>query len=132
MTQSRKIVIKETLILLAGQAVCLALMLGIYALLGRFTVKVLFGGIVGTILTSLNFFFLAVVATLAADRAQQQDVEGGKKLMKGAYPIRLLVLAVAFIVCAKSGVFDVLALVLPLLFAQPVLVILEFFRKKGV
>jgi hypothetical protein len=36
------------------------------------------------------------------------------------------------ILCAKSGAFDVLALVLPLLFVRPVITLAEFFRKKGV
>ena len=78
-----------------------------------------------------NFFFMAVAATLAADKAEAQDVEGGKKLMKSAYPIRLLVLAVLLILLAKSGYFDVLALALPLLFVRPILTLAEFFRKKG-
>jgi len=58
-------------------------------------------------------------------------VASGQKLLKGSYPIRLLVLAVVLILCAKSGFFDVLALVLPLLFVRPIITIAEFFRKKG-
>ena len=72
-----------------------------------------------------------VVATLAAEKAQQQDIEGGQKLMKSSYPIRLLVLAVVLIVCAASGYFDVLALVLPMLFVRPVIMLWEFVGKKG-
>ena len=33
--------------------------------------------------------------------------------------------------CAKSGVFNLFALVLPLVFVRPVLTIAEFFRKTG-
>ena len=132
MTESRKIVLKETGIIAIGEAVCVALMYGVYALLGKFSLSVLLGGLVGLVLATGNFFFLAVVATLAADRAENQDVAGGQKLMKSSYPIRLLVLAGLLILCAKSGVFDVIALVLPLLFVRPVLTIAEFFRKKGV
>ena len=132
MTESRKIVLKETGIIAIGEAVCVALMCAVYALLGKFSLSVLLGGLVGLVLATGNFFFLAVVATLAADRAENQDVAGGQKLMKSSYPIRLLVLAGLLILCAKSGVFDVIALVLPLLFVRPVLTIAEFFRKKGV
>lgn len=132
MTESRKIVLKETGIIAIGEAVCVALMCAVYALLGKFSIAVLLGGLVGLVLATGNFFFLAVVATLAADRAENQDVAGGQKLMKSSYPIRLLVLAGLLILCAKSGVFDVIALVLPLLFVRPVLTIAEFFRKKGV
>ena len=131
MTESRKIVFQETGIIAIGEAVCVALMCGVYALISKFSMSVLLGGIVGAVLATGNFFFLAVVATLAADRAEAQDVEGGKKLMKSSYPIRLLVLAGLLILCAKSGYFDVLALVLPLVFVRPVLTAAEFFRKKG-
>jgi len=128
---SRKIVWKETSVVLIGQAVCVAAMYGIYALLGYFSTKVLLGGIVGALLAVLNFFFMAVGVSLAADKAQQQDVQGGQKLLKGFYPIRILVLAVILFACAKSGWFDILVLVLPLLFVRPILTVAEFFRKKG-
>lgn len=132
MAESRKFVLKETLLVLAGVLICTALMCGVYALLGRFDLSVLLGGLVGTLLSCGNFFFMAMIATLAADKAEQQDAEGGKKLMKSSYPIRILVLAAVLILCAKSGYFNVLTLALPLAFVRPVLMILEFFRKKGV
>ena len=114
-----------------GEAICLALMFAVYALLGRFGLSVVLGGLVGAVLATGNFFFMAMIATLAADRAQQQDVEGGQKLIKSSWPIRLAVMAVVLFVCAKSGCFDVLALALPLVFVRPVLTVREFFRKKG-
>ena len=128
---SRKIVFHETGIIAIGQVVCVAAMLGIYALLGKFSLQALLGGLAGGLISVLNFFFMAVITMLAADKAQQQDVEGGQKLVKGSYPIRLLLLAVVLFACAKSGFFDVLALVLPLAFVRPILTIAEFFRKKG-
>ena len=132
MTDSRKLVLRETAVIAIGEIICVALMCGVYALIGKFSFSVLWGGLVGLLVATGNFFFLAVIATLAADRAENQDVAGGQKLMKSSYPIRLLVLAGLLILCAKSGVFDVIALVLPLLFVRPVLTIAEFFRKKGV
>lgn len=132
MTESRKIVWKETAIVAVGEVICTALMVGIFALLGHFDMSVLLGGLVGAVVAVTNFLILAIVATLAADKAEQQDVEGGQKLIKASYPVRLLVLAVILIACAKSGVFNVIALVLPLVFVRPVLTLAEFFRKKGV
>ena len=132
MTESRKIVWNQTARIAIGEAVCLALMYGIYALLQRLALPVILGGLVGAVLAIGNFFFMAVIATLAADKAEAQDVEGGKKLMKGSYPIRILVLAAVLILCARSDWFDVLALALPRLFVRPILMIFEFFTKKGV
>lgn len=131
MTESRKLVLKETALIAGGELICVALMCGVYALMGKFGIPVLLGGLVGALLATANFFFLAVVASLAADRAQTQDVADGQKMIRISYLIRLLVLAVLLILCAKSGFFDLLALLLPLVFMQPVLTITEFFRKKG-
>jgi len=131
MTESRKIVWRQTARIAIGEAVCLALMYGIYALLHKLVLAVILAGAIGAVLAVANFFFMALVATLAADKAEQQDVKGGQKLMKSAYPIRLLVLAAVLFACAASGYFDVLALLLPLLFVRPVIMIWEFFGKKG-
>ena len=128
---SRKIVFKETSIVAVGECICTAVMFAVFALLHRFDITVLLGGLVGTLLAVLNFFFMAVVASLAADRAVEQDVSGGQKLIKSAYPIRIGVLMVVLIACASSGWFHVLTLVLPLLFVRPTLTIAEFFQKKG-
>ena len=132
MAESRKLVLKETALIAIGELICVALMCGVYALIGKFALSVLLGGLVGLLVATGNFFFLAMIATLAADRAENQDVEGGQKLMKSSYPIRLLAMAVVLILCAKSGFFYVIALVLPLVFVLPILTIAEFFRKKGV
>ena len=128
---SRKLVFHETGILAIGLCICTALMFAVYALVGYFDMSVLLGGLVGTVITLLNFFGMAMITMLAADKAEQQDVEGGKKLMKTAYSVRLLVLAVVLVALAKSGYFNLLALLLPLAFVRPILTVAEFFRKKG-
>ena len=108
----------------------LAVMVGIYALIGKFSFRVVYSGLVGAVLTWLNYFSMAVVVTLAADRAEKQDVQSGKKLVTGSYPIRFLLLGVILFLCGKSGYFDILPLVLPLLFVRPIMMAAEFFRKK--
>jgi len=132
MTESRKQVLTETVIMLAGQAVCVGIMIAVFALVGHFDLAVLWGGIAGGFIATVYYFMMAVVATVASDRAQEQDVEGGKKLIKMSYPLRMLGLAVVLIACAASGIFNVLALVLPLLFIRPILTVSTFFIKKGV
>ena len=131
MTESRKLVFQETGIIALGEAICVVLMCGAYALIGKWSLSVLLGGLAGWLVATGNYFALAVAATLASDKAEAGDVETGQKLMRSSYPIRLLVMAAVLILCAKSGYFDVLALVLPLAFVRPVLTTAEFFRKKG-
>ena len=131
MTDSRKLVLKETAVIAIGEAVCVALMCGVYGLIGKFDLSVVLGGLVGFLVATGNFFALAVAATLASDKAEAGDPLAGQKLMKSSYPIRLLAMALVLILCAKSGYFDVIALVVPLLFVRPILTIAEFFKKKG-
>ena len=131
MTESRKLVLKETAVIAVGEAVCVALMCIVYVLIGKFAISVLLGGLVGLMVAIGNFFALAVVATLASDKAEAGDPIAGQKLMKSSYPIRLLAMAAVLFLCAKSGLFDVVALVLPLVFVRPILAIAEFFKKKG-
>ena len=128
---SRKIVFRETGIVLIGEVLGVGAMLGVFALMGAFDVKVLLGGAVGGLLAVGNFFAMAVCASLAADRAQQQNVKGGQALMHTSYLIRVVVLFVLLIACAKSGRFNVIALAVPIIFPRITITFAEFFRKKG-
>ena len=128
---SRKFILKKTAIIAIGQAVCVGAMLGIFALLNQFDRTVLLGGIVGGLAATVNFFFMALSAMLAADKAVAQDVKGGNAIVRLSYTLRLGVLALVLFAFAKSGLCNVFALVLPLVFTRPILTITEFFRKPG-
>ncbi len=129
--EARRFVYRETLIVGIGVAAASALMIAVFAMLGRFDRSVLLGGVIGTLVAVANFFFMAVSASLAADKAQGQDVKGGAALMKGSYAIRLIVMFLILLGCVKSGLCNVLAIVLPMVFVRPVITIAEFFRKSG-
>ena len=128
---ARKIVLKETAIVAAGQPVCLAVMYGVFALLSRFDGAVLLGGIVGAVLAVGNFFFMALTTSLAADKAAAGDVKSGQKLIKMSYILRLAALCVVLFAFGKSGLCNVFALVLPQVFVRPTITVAEFFRKSG-
>ena len=128
---TRTFIIRKTLTILAGQVLCVAAMCGIYALLGEFDGSVLLGGIVGAVVGTGNFFFMALAADRAADRASEQDVKAGQALIRGSYTFRLIAMFLILFAFAKSGLCDVLALVLPVAFVKPILMVTEFFRKSG-
>lgn len=128
---SRKIVYRETAVIAAGVSVCTAVMFAVWFLLGKFDASVLFGGLVGAALSIGNFFFMAMGTSLAADKAEAQDVKAGQLLVRNSYMLRLVVLFVILFACAKSGFFNLFALALPLVFIRPTLTVAEFFRKKG-
>lgn len=126
---SRKFILRKTAIIAAGQAVCVAVMMGVFALLERFDRSVLLGGIFGAVIALGNFFAMAVCADLAADRAQTGNVESGQALLRFSYFGRLAVCALLLFALVKSGLCHVLASVLPLLFNRPILTLSEFFGK---
>ena len=128
---SRKIVYRETAVIAAGVSVCTAVMFAVWFLLGKFDASVLLGGLVGAALSIGNFFFMAMGTSLAADKAEAQDVKAGQLLVRNSYMLRLVVLFVILFACAKSGFFNLFALALPLVFIRPTLTVAEFFRKKG-
>lgn len=128
---SRKIVFQETSVIAIGEAICVPLMMLAFFLCGAFDRTVVFGGIAGAVIATANFFFMALSTSLAADKAQQQDVKGGQATMQFSYIFRLLLIFGALFVCAKSGVMNLLALVIPVLLVRPIIMIAEFFRGKG-
>lgn len=129
--ESRKFVFRQTGLVAAGQALCTVAMISVFALIGRYDTSVLLGGIVGALIATANFFFMSLFATVAADKAEAQDVAGGQKLIQLSYMGRMLGLFLVLFLCAKSGLFHVLALAIPLIFTRPILTVSEFFKKKG-
>ena len=128
---SRKFVLKETGIIAIGQAICIGIMIGVFALLGKFDRGVWLGGIFGGILATANFLFMAIGASLAADKAKDQNVKGGQAMIQGSYFLRMVLLFVLLFALVKSGLCNVITTVLPLAFTRPILTIAEFFRKSG-
>ena len=128
---SKRFVLKKLLVLSLGQLVFVAGMCGVYALLQRFDLTVLLGGVFGTVLALGNFFLMAVAVDHAADQATEQNVKGGKATVRVSYVARLAGLFGLLFVLAKSGLCEPLALVLPVAAASPIMMITEFFRKTG-
>ena len=127
----RKIVFQETAIVAVGEVICTAAMIGIFFLMGYFNTGVVLGAIVGMVLAIGNFLFMAIGASLAADKAQAQDVKGGQSLLQMSMLLRYAVRFIVLFACGRSGMFNLIALVLPLVFVRPTLTIAEFFRKPG-
>lgn len=127
---SRKEVLKETAIVAVGVLIFSALMVGVFAALDYFSLRVVISALVGSAVIILNYFFMAVTVTLAADKAQQGEPAAGQKMIQLSSVVRLLLMGVVLFIGVKAG-GNVIALVLPLAFLRPVLMLSEFFRKKG-
>ena len=127
--ESKKIVFRETAIIALGQLVCTGLMFAVFALLGKFDRSVLLGGVIGSVMTVANFFFMAVSTSIAADQAQEQDVARGKATVKISFLLRHIILFIVLLAAAKSGLCNTIALIVPLVFVRPIITLGEFFRK---
>ena len=127
---SRKIVLKETAIIAIGELICSGIMVGVFAALHKFSIAVLLSALAGSLFMTANYFFMALTINLAADRAEKGGVEEGKKMIQTSSTVRLIVLGILLFGGIKLG-GNVIALALPLVFVRPILMLIEFFRKKG-
>ena len=128
---NRKYILSQGLIVLIGELVLSALMVGVFAILGYFDLSVVLGAAVGSAIATINHLVLVLGVLAASSKAEQQDVKGGQMLVQMSYMGRLIGLFLILVLCAKSGVFNLIALALPLVFTRPVLTIAEYLTKKG-
>ena len=128
---TKKFILRHTALLALGEGICVAAIIGIFAMLGHFDYTVALGGALGGLLAIGNFFFMAIASSIASDKAMKDDVKGGKDFMKASYRMRLVILALLLFVFAKSGHCNLIALGAPLVCVFPILTVIEFFRKAG-
>ncbi len=128
---SKKFIIRETGLLLLGEAIGAAAIAAVFALLNQLDGKVIAGAIIGAVLAVANFFFMAIASDAAADKAVDQDVKGGKATIKLSFYMRMFGILLVLFVCAKSGICNIFSMVIPLFLAFPILLVIEFFRKAG-
>ena len=128
---NRKYILSQTLTVLIGEVVLSSLMVGIFAVLGYFDLSVVLGAAAGAVIATMNHLVLVLGVMAAAAKAEKQDVKGGQMLVQMSYMGRLIGLFLILVLCAKSGIFNLIALVIPLIFTRPILTIAEHFNKKG-
>jgi len=126
-------VIKQLISALCGEALCTAIMLGVYAIIGLFSLPVLYGALFGCAVACANFFALTVTVSRAADRAAADEAAAAKAKLsiQASSAVRLLIMAALYFVVLKSGVCDPVAAILPLLFIRIGISVAEFFLKEG-
>ena len=130
--ENRKYVLSHSLTMLAGELILSAVMVAVFAVLGYYETGVLLGAAAGSLIATLNHTILILSVLSASKKAENQDVKGGQATIHMSYMGRLLGLFLILVLCAKSGVFNLLALVIPLLFTRPILTVTDHFsQKKG-
>ena len=128
---NRKYVFSQVLTVLIGELLLSALMVAVFAILGHFDKSVGYGAAAGAVITTLNHLVLVLSVMAASEKAEKQDVKGGQMLIQMSYFGRTIGLFLILVLCAKSGIFNLIALVIPLVFTRPILTITEKYNKKG-
>lgn len=129
--QKHRGIFEQTGRLAVAVALCIAAMLAVYALAGRFDNAVLIGALVGFVLAMGNFLSLSITVSNALDRAANGGSPQKAQLeIQTSSVVRPVVLVIIYILLFRAKLCDPVAAILPLLFAQVCIKLIEFFRKE--
>ena len=107
-------IVKETKRIGVGTVIMLVVMLAVYAVLGKFTVGVLLGGLLGSAYAIFNFFMLGMTLQKAASMTDQQMAHMKVRSAYSTRMIGMLILAVvAFALPFVEGIPCLIALLFP-------------------
>ncbi len=111
---------KETLFLLAGEAIMTAFLIAVYLIIGKFSLSILFGGLLGSAVAVGNFFAMC----LTIQKAIHLEEGDRAKMVRASHSTRLMLIALFLVIFLAVLKLDVLATLIPLLFPT----ILQFIR----
>lgn len=107
-------IVKETKRIAVGTVIMLVVMLAVYAVLGKFTVGVLLGGLLGSAYAIFNFFMLGMTLQKAASMTDQQMAHMKVRSSYSTRMIGMLILTVvAFALPFVEGIPCLIALLFP-------------------
>ena len=130
-------VVKETGHIAIGTLIMTAVMLIVFAVIGRFSLNVLFGGLYGFALAVANFFFLGLTVQRVAEGAQKLQgeevdpdaVKLAKLKMRQSYMLRMLLGAGLLIVALAVLKLNWIACVCPLIFPRITISAMDVFKR---
>ena len=128
---------RETARVAAGVFALVAVMLIVYAVIGKFSVPVLLGGVYTGLLTVINFFIMGLTVQGVTNRAAEKErteqeladltIEM-KNRMKLSYNIRMIALFALLVLGIAVFKFDPLATILPVVFPTIVIRVLQIME----
>ena len=130
---------RETARVAAGVFGLIAVMLIIYAVIGKFSTKVLLGAVYTGILTVINFFIMGLTVQGVTNRAAEKERSEQeladltiemKNRMKLSYNLRMIGLFALLVVGLAVFKFDPLATILPILFPTIVIRALQIMEAR--
>ena len=125
--QKHRDVLQQASRLAVAVALCIAAMLAVYALTGHFTNAVLLGALIGFVMAMGNFLSLSITVSNAMNRAANSPQKAQLEIQTSSV-VRPVILVIIYILLFRAELCDPLAAILPLLFAQFCIKLIDFFR----
>ena len=112
---------KEVKRISAGVLIGSALMVAVFAAVGKFTLNVLWGALLGDAVAIGNFIYLC----LSVQKAAAGDEVKARLVMRTSYTMRMLVVVAALVVGMAVDTFNWLAVIIPLLLPRITIYVLQ-------
>ena len=132
-------VLTQTMRVAAGVAVLVAVMLGVYAIIGRLSGPVIFGGLYAGALGVANFFVMgmmvqSITERMAEKQRSEQEIEAltlqSQNRMRLSYNMRMIALFALLVLGIAVFKFDPLATILPSVFPSIVIRVLQIMEAR--
>lgn len=117
---------RETCYIACFVLVLSALMQAAYLILGAWHIGVLWGNLLGASAAILNFFLMG----LGIQKALGLSEQDAKDRMKASHSLRMLMLVIICVIGAAVPVFDLIAVVIPLVFPRIAVSVRPLLDKK--
>ena len=115
-------IVKETKRIGVGTVIMLVVMLAVYAVLGKFTVGVLLGGLLGSAYAIFNFFMLGMTLQKAASMTDQQMAH---MKVRSSYSTRMIVMLILAVVAFALPFVEGIPCLIALLFPRATIFVLQ-------
>lgn len=123
----KKIVLRTTGMVAAGVLAASAVMVGVYAILDKFTAAVLLGAVLGSLYAVFNFYMRSTAQVKALEKDSPMQAKQAASL---SYTLRMLGMIVLAVVGFATDWYDGVTFLLPQIFAQAVTWIYYFVMVK--
>mgnify|MGYP004463602609 FL=1 len=106
-----------------GLAICDALVCGVFAALGKFDYTVVLGALWGSVFAFLGMYLLARRVQKLSDMENEQAQQTAKGQLTASYYGRIMLMVFAVVVGVIAPCFQYIAVVVPFLAPQPVMLL---------
>ena len=121
-------VLRETRRIAVGVFSMLAIMLVVYAVMGRFSLAVVLGGLIGSLYAVINFLLLGMTVQKVAEMREGNE-ELARMQMKSSYNMRMVIMILLIVVAFALPFVDGLACMIPMLFPRLTILVLQLTGK---